>query len=85
MNYAIEWKIKALKQARKLHPQERQRIINKVDALADWPDCPGVKALTSHPCQYRLRVGDYRVLFNVETSLTIIAIEEVKKRDERTY
>lgn len=85
MFYAIEWKIKAIKQARKLPQQDRQRIINKVDELAGWPDCTGIKALTNHACQYRLRVGCYRVLFNVETSLTIIAIEEVKKRDERTY
>jgi len=34
---------------------------------------------------YRLRVGDYRVFFEFDGSVHVIDIEEVKKRDERTY
>ena len=44
-----------------------------------------VKALTNHECDYRLRVGNFRVLFNLFESIEVITIEEVKKRDERTY
>lgn len=43
-----------------------------------------IKPLKNHTHQYR-RVGNYRVLFDIETGLHIISIEEVKKRDERTY
>ena len=32
-----------------------------------------------------MRVGQYRILFNYEEIIKIISIEEVKKRDERTY
>ncbi|HCU30259.1 MAG TPA: cytotoxic translational repressor of toxin-antitoxin stability system, partial [Sphaerochaeta sp.] len=31
------------------------------------------------------RVGSYRVLFNILETVEIISIEEVRKRDERTY
>ena len=44
-----------------------------------------IKKLTNHQYDYRLRVGNYRVLFNVHECIEIISIEEVKKRDERTY
>jgi mRNA interferase RelE/StbE len=44
-----------------------------------------VKRLRSHDYDYRLRVGNYRVFFDVEKTVEIVWIEEVKKRDERTY
>ena len=34
---------------------------------------------------FRLRVGRYRVFFDFDGQIKIIAIQEVKKRDERTY
>ena len=34
---------------------------------------------------YRMRVGRYRVLFDHDDFIKIIEIQEVKKRDERTY
>ena len=43
------------------------------------------KRLTNHDCDYRLRVGNYRVLFNHDELIMIVSIEGVKKRDERTY
>jgi mRNA-degrading endonuclease RelE of RelBE toxin-antitoxin system len=44
-----------------------------------------VKRLSNHPYEYRLRVGRYRVFFDFHSTVRIIRIEEVKKRDERTY
>jgi len=38
-----------------------------------------------HFIQPNLRVGDYRVFFEFDGSVHIIDIEEVRKRDERTY
>ncbi len=88
MSYNIEWKPKAVKQASKLPKQDRTRIVDRVSQLSEWPDCmrsSDIKPLKNHTHQYRLRVGNYRVLFDIETGLHIISIEEVKKRDERTY
>lgn len=44
-----------------------------------------VVALSNHAYGYRLRVGNYRVLFKVLETVEVVKIEEVKKRDERTY
>lgn len=79
----IAFLIKALKQLRKI--PNNNLIHNKIDGLADMPNCINVKALTDHKYQYRLRVGNYRVFFNFDGYIHIVSIEEVKKRDDRTY
>ena len=83
----IQWKPKATKQLMKLDHQVRVQIRDEVGSkLSVFPHCTGVKALTDHPYGYRLRVGNYRVLFDVEGSAArVVSIEEVRKRDERTY
>ncbi|CAN8140816.1 mRNA interferase RelE/StbE [uncultured Thiomicrorhabdus sp.] len=83
----IVWSRRSLKQLLKLkdHPTIKM-IKDTVGAeLYDYENSNKVKALKNHKYQYRLRAGQYRVLFDVEDELKIIAIEEVKKRDERTY
>jgi mRNA-degrading endonuclease RelE of RelBE toxin-antitoxin system len=81
----ITWKTKATKQLRKLDAQHAKQIVVAVRALTNMPACQNVKALTNHEYQYRLRVGSYRVFFNFDGAVRIVSIEEVKKRDERTY
>ncbi|WP_265823783.1 type II toxin-antitoxin system RelE family toxin [Geovibrio ferrireducens] len=79
----IEWTMKALRQAKKIKDSKiRAEIYDAVDSLKDFPDCRNIKKLVGRG-EYRLRVGNYRVIFT--ESLTIIRIEEVKKRDEHTY
>jgi mRNA interferase RelE/StbE len=82
--YSIEWTRRALKQLKRIQHQRQKQIVIAVRGLANWPDCRNVKALQGRP-GYRLRVGRYRVLFDVEEDLRIIEVEEVRKRDERTY
>lgn len=79
----IVYQPKALKQLRKIPTQ--QHIRQKIAELKTMPDCNHVIALTNHTYDYRLRVGDYRVLFNFDGVIHIVSIEEVKKRDNRTY
>ena len=59
------------------------------DAVEQLPERDGwhnVKSLTNHQYDYRLRVGRYRVFFDVEEDeVRIYFIQEVKKRDDRTY
>jgi mRNA-degrading endonuclease RelE of RelBE toxin-antitoxin system len=53
--------------------------------LADLNAARNVKSLTNHEYGYRLRVGNYRVFFDYDGEVRIVSIEEVRKRDERTY
>jgi mRNA interferase RelE/StbE len=81
----IKWTPKATKQVRKLDKQHARQVVVAVGELTNMPACQNVKALTNHEYQYRLRVGNYRVFFNFDGAVRIVSIEEVKKRDERTY
>jgi mRNA-degrading endonuclease RelE of RelBE toxin-antitoxin system len=82
----IKWTKKARKQLAPIPRQDVERIIDAVESLAKWPDATNIKALSDRD-DYRLRVGRYRVLFKVMpgNEVTVILIEEVKKRDEHTY
>lgn len=85
---AIEWSAKAVRQLRKIaDKRKRQSIYAEVQQLAGWPDCPGdIKRLQGRD-DYRLRVGDHRVVFEIDQSGTpiIVTITQVEKRNERTY
>jgi len=83
--YAINWANKAKKQLRKIDQKEQGTIIDAVDGLAQFPNTKNVVALTKHDYGYRLRVGNYRVLFDADTKIKIVDVRQVKKRDDRTY
>ena len=53
--------------------------------LLDLPKAKNVTALTNHEHGYRLRVGNYRGVCDFDGAVRIVSIEDVKKRDERTY
>jgi mRNA-degrading endonuclease RelE of RelBE toxin-antitoxin system len=82
----VIWQPKAMKQLKKFGDRTvQERILTATRGLADFPSCPNVKRLTNHEYTHRLRVGDWRILFNVFEEISIASIEEVKKRDESTY
>jgi mRNA interferase RelE/StbE len=81
----VEIAHKAAKQLRKLQGADSRVIIDACYKLAEMPNCSNVRALVDHACQYRLRVGNFRVFFNYDGAVRIVSIEEVKKRDEHTY
>lgn len=84
--FEIDWKPKALKQLIKIkNDTEIDKIRKAVDTLSDLPNAKNVIALTNHKYGYRLRVGNYRVLFDAQNDIQIIDIQEVKKRDGNTY
>ena len=83
---SIFWQAKALRQLRKIEAKASAQIRRAVTGeLADLSATRNVKALTNHEYDFRLRVGSYRVFFNFDGSVHIVSVEEVKKRDERTY
>jgi mRNA-degrading endonuclease RelE of RelBE toxin-antitoxin system len=83
----ILWHNRARKQIKLIPTKEREMIFDRIDLLVDFPAVDGVdvKPLTGHQYGYRLRVGRYRILFDYNNDIQVISIQEVKKRDERTY
>ena len=82
----IIWNKKALKQLRKIPAKINKAIVTAVEDLPSTDGWRNVKSLTNHKYMYRLRVGRFRVFFDLEQNeVKIYLIQEVKKRDERTY
>lgn len=82
----VIWQPKALKQLKKIGDRSvQERILAATRGLAAFPNCPNIKALANHQYTHRLRIGNWRILFNTFEEVSILSIEEVKKRDEQTY
>lgn len=79
MKYAVEFKPGALKDLKKLNKQDSRHIIEKIESMGNGLS-GDVKRLTNFTPEYRLRVGDYRVLFEIEGES--IVIYRVKHRKE---
>jgi len=79
MKYKISFYSKAIKQLEKLDQVTQKRIIEKVRLLSD--NLQGdVKKLTDFTPEFRLRVGDYRILFEIEAETIFIHL--IKHRKE---
>ena len=86
MPNTILWQPQALRQLRKLQAGDNLLVRTAVQReLADLSASRQVKALVGHEYGYQLRVGRWRVLFDFDGDVHIVSIEEVRKRDERTY
>ncbi len=79
----IIYQPKAIRQLKKIKIQAEIR--QAITSLSAMPNCKNVKHLTNHQYPYRLRVGNYRIFFQFNGKINIVSIEEVKKRNERTY
>jgi mRNA interferase RelE/StbE len=75
----------AKRQLAKVPINYRLAITDATRTLVNFPECKNVKPLKNHIYDFRLRAGRYRVFFDFDGQIKIIAIQEVKKRDERTY
>ena len=54
----------AIKDLKQIPPKEKVKIHSKILELKEFPNIPNVKKLTNFEPAYRLRVGDYRILFD---------------------
>ena len=63
---------KALKELSKLDKAQANKILDAVENLANYPDVRNIKKLKNHTPTHRLRVGDYRVLFDIEDNSIIV-------------
>jgi mRNA interferase RelE/StbE len=79
--YRIEFSTDAVKSLRRLPRDLALRIRRKIDDLAVDPRAPNnnVKALTGRP-GYRLRVGDWRVIYDLNDALRILSVERIAPR-----
>lgn len=66
--YSVKWEEKALIELEKLEKSVSMRIFNKVDKLKENINSSDIKRLKGSD-KFRLRVGDYRIIFSVEGNI----------------
>ena len=71
---------KALKDLSKINRVSVQKILAKIEKLESFPQVSNFKKLTNFKPPFRLRVGDYRILFDVEEN--VITVYRVRHRKE---
>ncbi|AIN13400.1 type II toxin-antitoxin system RelE/ParE family toxin [Yersinia pestis] len=83
----VDWSRKAVKQLLSIDAKYRKPISEKVNKLTNFPAVDlDIKKLQMGDNQYRMRVGNYRVIFQiVEGTPVICTIQDVKRRTTATY
>lgn len=82
MTYRVEFTRQAAKIFKDLPVREQQRLKPQIDALAVEPRPSGVVKLAGEENLYRIRVGNYRVIYNIQDKQLIILILKIGHRKD---
>ena len=77
-SYRIEFARSATKDLRTIHRQWLPRIASAIDALADDPRPSGCKKLVGSEHTYRIRVGDYRIVYDIQGAKLVVSVIRVR-------
>ena len=80
--YQIIIKKVALKELKKLPKQEIARISKLIKSLSDEPRPRGCKKLKSYDNLWRVRSGNYRVIYGIEDKILIVEVMEIGDRKD---
>ena len=84
MKYAFRWRERAVRQLRAIPQSAALTILRALTPLGDDPRRPDadIKKLAGYADRYRLRVGDYRVIYEIADEQLIILVVGVGHRRE---
>lgn len=82
MTYRVEIARRAVKALSALPRREQQRVRAAIDLLADNPRPPGCAAMAGEAHAYRVRVGQYRIVYEVFGDRLVIQVVRVGHRRE---
>jgi mRNA interferase RelE/StbE len=79
--YSIVFKQSVAKDLRPIPNKDVQRILDRIDSLADDPRLAGAEKLSSDE-KYRIRQGNYRILYTIEDDIiTVTIVKAWHRRD----
>lgn len=72
----------AVRQLRKLPAEARRRIQAAIEILAETPRPPGAKKLSGNSGDWRVRTGDYRIIYEIrDAQLIVLVVAMGHRRD----
>ncbi|MEK7676330.1 MAG: type II toxin-antitoxin system RelE/ParE family toxin [Verrucomicrobiota bacterium] len=81
-SFSIQWRSSTKKDFRKLPPREVARVLAEVELLSEEPFPHGTEKLSGSEHTYRIRIGDYRVVYEVLSQSRIVEIQRVRHRKD---
>jgi mRNA interferase RelE/StbE len=79
-SYAVEVKPSARKELEVLPDQVLTRIVRKIESLGNAPRPPGCKKLKAHKDHWRIRAGDWRVLYIIDDTAKVVSVTRIAHR-----
>ena len=80
--YVVEVKPAAQKELEALPDDLLARVVRKLDVLRETPRPSGCKKLKGYEDQWRIRVGDWRVVYIVDDKTKLVSVTRVAHRRE---
>ncbi len=80
MNYVLRYEKHVLKDLDRIPPKDLARIDKTIQALALQPHPTGAKKLVGEENLYRVRQGDYRIIYTVDHKAGIVSILGIRNR-----
>ncbi|MDE1163253.1 MAG: type II toxin-antitoxin system RelE/ParE family toxin [Acidobacteriaceae bacterium] len=80
--YVVEIKQSARKELERLPNALIARIFAKIEALQDDPRPAGCKKLKGDEATYRIRIGDYRVVYTIDDGKILVTVIRIRHRRE---
>lgn len=81
-SYQLEWRRSATKDLRRIAAADVPKVVAAAEALADDPFPPGCAKLSGSERSYRIRVGNYRILYDVFSGRLLIEVIKVGHRKD---
>jgi mRNA interferase RelE/StbE len=82
MTHRIEFKPSARKEFLDLPADKQKRLAKAIDKLAETPRPAGVEKMAGSANDYRIRVGDYRIIYEVQDEILLIMVLKIAHRRE---
>ena len=82
MTYRVEFAPLAHRQIRKLTREVQKRIMERAEQLALDPRPPGVRKLVDESNLYRVRLGEYRIIYQIRDQELVVLVVKVGHRRE---
>ncbi len=82
MPYSVQIISSAQKEIKKLEANIRQKVVEKIHALAADPRPVGVLKLQSRVEKYRIRLGDFRIVYQINDASLIVLVIKVGDRKD---
>ena len=83
--YEIRFTSRASREFRQLTPKIQERLAMAVDRISDNPRQPGIIKLKGQRQVYRIRVGDWRVIYQIVDKDNLIFVGKIAHRSKGTY